>query len=126
MDRARGILGAEAVAAIATITGDALDRPDEVVDAYVDLGFRSVFLRPVAPYGFARRQPGLAPSVTGFIEFYRRALDRCIEHCRAGRHIEEAYAAILLTHILTPFGGGCGFGIGLFCGDSGLLFFRFL
>lgn len=106
LDRTREILGAEAVAAIATITGDALDRPDDVVDAYVDLGFRSVFLRPVAPYGFARRQPGLAPSVAGFIGFYRRALDRCVEHCRAGRHIEEAYAAILLTHILTPFGGG--------------------
>ncbi|MEN2975729.1 His-Xaa-Ser system radical SAM maturase HxsB [Tistrella bauzanensis] len=129
LDRARKFVGADGIAAIATITGDSINHPEEVVDTYVEAGFRSIFVRPVAPYGFARRHAGLAPSTQDFIAFYRRALDRCIAHSLAGRPIEEAYAAILLTHILTPFGGnyvdlrspaGAGLGVLVYDHDGGV------
>ncbi len=35
-------------------TRAALDRPKEIVDTYVDLGCRAMFVRPVDPFGFAR------------------------------------------------------------------------
>ena len=53
--RARAILGYEHVAALMTTTRLSLEHPIEIIDEYVRLGFRSIFLRPISPYGFAVR-----------------------------------------------------------------------
>ena len=43
------------VEALLTTTREALPRWKEIVDTYVDLGCRALFLRPVDPFGFADR-----------------------------------------------------------------------
>jgi uncharacterized protein len=55
IERARAILGRQRVAALMTTTRLSLDHPREIIDEYVRLGFRSIFLRPISPYGFAVR-----------------------------------------------------------------------
>ena len=105
--QAREHLGASAVSALTTLTRRSLSRPEDIVDEYVRMGFKSIFLRPLSPYGFAARaKHKIGYPMADFVTFYDRALAHILKLNRAGIEIEEAYAAILLTHILTPFSSG--------------------
>jgi radical SAM protein with 4Fe4S-binding SPASM domain len=78
-----------------------------MVDAYRDLGFPGIFLRPVSPYGFAgKTQRALGVSAEAFVAFYAEALRYILDLNAAGEPFEETYASILLRHILTPFHSG--------------------
>lgn len=95
-------LGAENVSALMTTTEASLDRPEDIVDTYVELGLRSIFFRPISPYGFARRKRGGAGyDANRWLEFYRRGLARVIELNRQGIPITEVYAAIVARKMLT-------------------------
>jgi len=127
---ARNSLGANSISALTTLTKRSLSIPEAIVDEYVRLGFRSIFLRPLSPYGFARRSTRkLGYDMTEFVSFYERALAYILELNRRGVQIEEAYASILLTHILTPFASnyvdlrsptGAGFGVLVYNYDGGV------
>lgn len=102
--RARAVCGHDRVAALATITKRSLPFAREIVDTYVELGFDSISLRPLSPYGFAARsQRKLGCTVDEYLRFYREALDYLVEVNLGGHAIEESYATLLLTRILTPF-----------------------
>ncbi len=108
------------VEALLTTTRAALPLYREVVDAYVDLGVKSLFLRPLDPFGFAEKVAHVTEYPReDFMEFYRNALDYIIELNKGGVQILERYAAIFLTKILKgedpnfldirwPGGGGIG------------------
>lgn len=101
---ARGYLGDSAVAALTTITRASLSAPREIVDTYVELGFPSIFLRPLSPYGFAvKSRSKIGYSIDEFMQFYSNALQYIIDLNLRGVHIEESYTALLLKLILTPF-----------------------
>ncbi len=108
------------VEALCTVTRDSLPRWRELVDTYVDLGCRALFLRPVDPFGFMS-QPGrdLACTADEFLEFYRHAVDYVIERNADGVEILERFAAIFLTKILSgrdpnylDIRSPCGAGLG--------------
>lgn len=104
LTRLREVLGHDRVSALMTTTPESLRDPEGIIDEYVRLGFDTVFLRPISPYGFASRSRLDAAYDTGaFMEFYRRGLAYIVELNRSGRPIVEAYAQILLRKILTPF-----------------------
>jgi His-Xaa-Ser system radical SAM maturase HxsB len=105
--RARQVLGQEAVAALMTTTRLSLDHPQAIVDEYVARGFHAIFLRSLSPFGFARKTASRIGYEPGrFEQFYVRALDRIIEVNRAGYHLVEIFAQILLTRMFTPFATG--------------------
>lgn len=107
LERARAVLGRDGVAALPTITRKALADPRALIDAYLDLGFRSVFLRPVMTYGFARKAaPQLEVSTAEFQAFYETALDYILDLNAQGIELVETNAAIALRHILTPYHSG--------------------
>jgi His-Xaa-Ser system radical SAM maturase HxsB len=105
--RARQALGHDRVAALMTTTRRSLTAPRAIVDEYVRRGFRSIFLRPLSPYGFARRSERTTGyAMAEFLDFYVRALERILEVNAAGTFLAESYAQLLLTRILTPFATG--------------------
>lgn len=105
--RARAIVGHDGVVAMPTLTRAALDDPKTVIDTYRELGFGSIFLRPISPYGFARKaRRAIGYPMEAFVRFYAGALDYLLALNRAGEPMVETYAAILLRHIFTPFGSG--------------------
>jgi His-Xaa-Ser system radical SAM maturase HxsB len=107
LGRAREVLGYDRVAALMTTTRRSLQSPREIVDEYVRLGFSSLFLRPLSPYGFALRSVRTTGyEMKDFLRFYVAALDRILEHNARGTYIAENYAQLLLTRILTPFATG--------------------
>jgi len=108
------------VEALLTVTRETLKHPREVVDEYVGLGRKAIFLRPLNPFGFAKRTfEKIGYTADEFLEFYFEALDYMIELNREGVEILERTAAIFLTKMLTPFDPNfldlrspCGAGIG--------------
>lgn len=107
LDRARATLGHDQVSALMTTTTAALLRPRDIVDEYVRLGFDSIFLRAISPYGFAlRMKQNRTDTAKRFVAFYRQGLEYIIELNRQGIRIAESYAQILLRKMLTPFPTG--------------------
>ena len=108
------------VEALPTVTRAALADPEGLIDTYLELGCKAIYLRRLDPFGFAAKtRAKLGYSVEEFLEFYRRALDHIIELNLKGTRILERTAAIFLTKILTPddpnfldIRSPCGAGIG--------------
>ena len=107
------------VGAIETTTRFSLNFPKEIVHAYVDMGFESIFIRPLTPLGKAAKSwEKIGYSSEEFIKFYQQALDELIEINKAGRFIKEDHAAILLRRIRGDFmnymelRSPCGAGVG--------------
>ncbi|MCU1277081.1 MAG: Arylsulfatase regulator [bacterium] len=108
------------VEALLTTTVSTLEHWKEVVDTYVGLGCRALFLRPVDPFGFADRTgPRIEYPRADYLGFYRAAVDYMIELNLQGVEILERFAAIFLTKILggedpnfLDIRNPCGAGIG--------------
>ncbi len=108
------------VEALLTTTRETLSQAREVIDTYVELGCRALFLRPLNPFGFAGKSPErLAYSTEEFLDFYARALDLMLALNAEGTQILERTAALFLTKILgraepnyLDLRNPCGAGIG--------------
>jgi len=108
------------VEALLTTTRETLPRWKDVVDTYVSLGCRALFLRPVDPFGFAdRTAPRVEYPRAEYLDFYRSAVDYILELNKQGVEILERFAAIFLTKILggedpnfLDIRSPCGAGIG--------------
>lgn len=108
------------VEALLTTTRETIARWREVVDAYVALGCRALFLRPVDPFGFAdKAEQRLEYPRAEYLQFYRSAVDYMLELNAKGVQVLERFAAIFLTKILSgtdpnylDIRSPCGAGIG--------------
>lgn len=116
---ARRELGPYAVSALMTTTPASLGRVEEIVDEYVRLGFRSIFLRSLSPYGFAAKSLVRRYGISDWVSFYVRGLRRVLDLAQAGHPIREEYTAILLAKMFSPVAPGyvdlqspAGIGIG--------------
>ncbi|ADO73900.1 His-Xaa-Ser system radical SAM maturase HxsB [Stigmatella aurantiaca] len=118
--RAREALGDQAVSALMTTTRTSLDRVEEIIDEYVHLGFHSVFLRNLSPYGFAvRGKGGQDYDVDRWIAFYQRGLAHILELNAKGYALREEFTTLLLQKLFSPQGSNyvdlqspAGLGIG--------------
>ena len=91
------------VDALATLTRRSLEQWKDIVDLYVELGIRSVHLRPLNPFGFASKTwDQIGYSTAEFLAAYEEALDYIIDLNKAGTTIIEGTAAVLLKKMLTP------------------------
>lgn len=107
LQRAREVLGPDRVSALMTTTPRAFGRVREIIDTYVSLGFDSIFLRPISPYGFARHMAlDRAYASEQFVAFFREGLEYIIELNQRGIGIIETYSQVLLRKMLTPFSTG--------------------
>lgn len=107
IERGRRVLGDDAVSALTTLTRRSLEAPEAIIDEYRKLGFHSIFLRPLSPYGFARKTKDRnGYGIEDFLSFYQVALDHILSVNRQGYALQEAYAGLLLSQILTPFSHG--------------------
>lgn len=92
------------VGAIQTTTRYSLPYPREIVRAYSELGFDSIFIRPLTPLGKATHnwnEIGYTPEE--FISFYVQALDELLRINQTGHFLKEEHASILLSRINGDF-----------------------
>jgi uncharacterized protein len=104
IQRIQNRLGADAVSALMTATAESLKEPEAIIDEYVRLGFTSIFLRYISPYGFAAKtSERIGYETEQFIEFFKRGLQHIIKLNVAGVPIHEVYSRLLLQRMLTPY-----------------------
>ena len=106
IDKARSYVGHNNVNALMTASNLGVDYPIEIVNEYIRLGFNSIFLRALNPYGLASENEDWERYNEKFIDFYKTALSYIIELNVNGTFFVEEFAAILLRKILTPFTTG--------------------
>ncbi len=119
--RAQEALGSDSVSCLMTTTRMSLKYPHEIIDEYLKIGMRSIFIRDLNPYGYAvKTRSAIGYSTEEFIKFYKTILDYIIELNRNGHTFPEAYASLILQKILTPWPigfvdlqspSGAGFGV---------------
>ena len=98
----RGRLGRDRVSALMTTTEASLTRARDIIDEYLVQGFNDIFLRPLAPYGFALKTKSYsAYGVERWLEFYKAGLDHIIDLNRRGIRFRESYASIILKKMFT-------------------------
>lgn len=99
---ARQVLGHDRVSALMTTTEASLSRAREIIDEYMNQGFRGIFLRPLSPYGFAMKTRSYqAYNTDRWLAFYREGLDYIIDLNRQGYEFAEYSASTILKKILT-------------------------
>ncbi|MBR2744783.1 MAG: His-Xaa-Ser system radical SAM maturase HxsB [Clostridia bacterium] len=108
------------VSAIQTTTRYSLNKYKEIVDEYINLGFKDLFVRPLTQLGKADRNwEKIGYSAEEFIEFYKNILSYIIEKNKEGINISERHSCIFLKKILanepinymelrSPCGGAIG------------------
>lgn len=108
-------------AALTTITKYTLPHHKKLVDEYVGLGLHSIYLRPLNPFGFARKTwQQIGYNQEEFIDFYKKSMDYIIDlNLNKKKKIKESLATTFLTKILTDkdpnhmdYRSPCGAGIG--------------
>jgi His-Xaa-Ser system radical SAM maturase HxsB len=100
-------LGTDSVAALMTTTARSLKRPKEIVDQYIALGFRGMFLRSLSPYGFAlKTKTYYEYSAHQWLDFYKEALDYILEINRQGHYFEEFYTKLIVNRMLNQSADG--------------------
>lgn len=95
--RSKGI----SAGAIETTTRFSLRRAEQIIRAYTDFGFSSIFLRPLSPLGCARLHWNeIGYTAQEFLDFYIDSLEIIFRYNQKGIRIQENYASILLSKIL--------------------------
>lgn len=88
------------VGAIQTTTRYSLKYPREIVRAYRNLGFESIFIRPLTPLGKATMNwEDIGYSPEEFLEFYKEVMEELIQINKDGRFMKEDHSSILLSRI---------------------------
>ncbi len=106
--------------ALLTVTKRSLSRHREIIDEYARLGLEEIFLRPLAPLGYARTKwDEIGYDAAQFTEFYRKSLDYILSLNRKGVPLREKMAVMLLEKIINARDPGfldsrcpCGAAIG--------------
>ena len=101
--KGREDVGCDKVSALMTTSVEGLNYPVEIVDEYVKLGFRAMFLRALNPYGLATHNDDWSDYTNRFIAFYKKAFEHIIELNKQGTYFVEEFAAIILRKMLTPY-----------------------
>jgi len=104
IQRTQEALGMGSVSALMTTSRESLKYPKEIVDEYLALGLRSLFIRELNPFGYAitaRKVVGY--SISDFVSFYKEMLSYILQVNRNGQTFAESYTSLVLTKILTPW-----------------------
>lgn len=89
------------VEALPTVTRPALTRWKDIVDQYIEVGCKAIFLRKLDPFGFAAKSAKtLGYSMEEFLEFYQHATEYILQLNKQGVQVMERHAAIMLAKIL--------------------------
>jgi uncharacterized protein len=106
--------------ALLTVSRFSLGREKEIVDEYARNGLQDIFVRPLAPIGFAKKLwPSIGYTASEFARFYRNTLAYILKLNAAGKKLRERHAVIMLEKIINGADPGyldmrcpCGAAIG--------------
>ena len=90
------------IGAIQTTTRQSFSKSKQIIDTYRELGFQSVFIRPLTKLGTAiPNWNEIGYSASEFVQFYRECLSYILELNKQGKPFSEGHAGIFLSKILS-------------------------
>ena len=90
------------IGAIQTTTRQSLSKSKQIIDTYRELGFQSVFIRPLTKLGTAiPNWNEIGYSASEFVQFYRECLSYILELNKQGKPFSEGHAGTFLSKILS-------------------------
>lgn len=110
----------ENISAIETTTKYSLKNYKNIIDEYIKLNLKSIFIRPLTKLGKANKNwENVGYTAEEFLEFYKNSLEYIIQKNKEGINLSEGHASILLRKILgktpinymelrSPCGGAIG------------------
>ena len=88
------------IGAIQTTTKESLNKPREIVDTFIDLGMKGIFLRPLSPLGNSIDSwTKIGYTAEEFLDFYKEALKYIIELNKKGISFKENNTTLFLKRI---------------------------
>jgi uncharacterized protein len=103
----RELLGRNKVSALMTTTAASLGRVKDIVDEYLSQDFDGIFLRPMAPHGFAiKTKSYMRYDTDRWLDFYRQGLEYIIALNKQGIAFTEFYASMILAKMFTSRDSG--------------------
>tara|TARA_R110002074_G_scaffold219781_5_gene390503 strand:- start:1165 stop:2091 length:927 start_codon:yes stop_codon:yes gene_type:complete len=97
--------GSEKISALPTVDPTNLPVAEELIEAFVARGFRSIYLRPINFQGFARKQhPDSVDHTEAWRAYYEKFIYHLIERNWANQSevVEETYFSQILSRIFRP------------------------
>jgi len=95
-------LGPERLGFVTTITKEALSDPQGLIDAYTELGGAHMFVRPLSPYGFARKKGMGSYTLKEYFVFYRELLSLLKKRWEAGYEVTEHSLGVHVKRLQKP------------------------
>ncbi len=93
--------GPNKLSALPTLDPECLPSADELLDGYFDWGMSSIFLRPVANYGFARKAHDAQVISENWYQFHQEVVAEMIQrNFQRGTHFEDYYLSLCLRRML--------------------------
>ena len=103
LTRVLELVGLDRVSALPTINVEHPPVPEDIIAAYENFGFKSLYLRPVNYQGFARKSHPSSRTSDSWTGYYNKFIATLIAHnARTGKVMEEFYLAHSLRRILAP------------------------
>ena len=87
---------------VTTVTGELLKAPEDILQAHCDLGLPNLFVRPISPYGFAKKDQDSEYSIAQYMTFYERLFDAILELWKSGKSVIEHSAATHIKRVFNP------------------------
>lgn len=98
--------GVGRISALLTVTKHNLNSLKRVIDSYQFIGFNSIFIREMNPYGKAHNNSEISYSTDEFVSAYLEALEYIFSLNKDGVVFSEEFMSILSRKILTPYSTG--------------------
>ncbi|BFM22477.1 His-Xaa-Ser system radical SAM maturase HxsB [Gilvimarinus japonicus] len=95
-------LGFDRVSTVTTVTRSLLNHPDSILKAHDRLGLHDIFVRPISPYGFAKKQKKLDYSINEYMSFYKKLFKEISDYNDQGVPFREYSATVHVSRILNP------------------------
>lgn len=95
-------LGSERLGFVTTITKEGLNDPQGLIDAYAELGGTNMFVRPLSPYGFARKKGMGSYTLEEYFVFYRELLRLLKIRWEAGLEVTEHSLGVHVKRLQKP------------------------
>lgn len=122
--KVKELWGQGSLSPLLTITKEHLGKMESVIDEYLSLGVRGIFLRALNPYGMAKKEwDELGYSIEDFVECFKNTLEYILEINKKGTYFPEFYSTLLFRRIMTPFSTGfVDLQSPAGCGTSGVIY----
>ena len=95
-------LGHDRLGFVTTVTKDGLDDPAGLIRAHQELDTGSFFVRPLSPYGFARKKGMGSYTLTEYFDFYRAFLRLLKTQWSAGFSVTEHSLGVHVKRLQMP------------------------